>query len=357
MVESMRFFKALLFCICLSLPAHAADKDQARLNSDLVYKAQFGKAEDVAILLESGADPESANALDQSAMAIAAQRKEDEGINIMEALVKSGANIDGRDPNNQTPLFYAARTGNLDAVKWLLAHGADYAAYDKNNNTARTLAFSQGHKHIQEYMDEFVKRLSAERNAQYEQMNKEIQANYIERQKEIIARERRLVEEQKELERQRRMLDESKQKATQKDRETAYNAAKADNEKLEDLYESGAFEKSLRTLSFEACAFQYWSYVRDVRVTAEPGEEELNALIHRYANSVPALRRELRETYRLRREYLNRIVNPSQNKIQSQLASLGSNATLAKEGVGRKADAEKRCREIANSWRMELRKE
>src|SRR5205814_6210457 len=43
-------------------------------------------------------------------------------------LVDHGANIDAKDLRNQTPLMWAAARNNADAVKVLIAHGADVNA-------------------------------------------------------------------------------------------------------------------------------------------------------------------------------------------------------------------------------------
>jgi len=54
----------------------------------------------------------------------------------MELLAASGADLDARDEGQGTLLMYFARQGNAEAVRWLLAHGADRNARDKSGKTA-----------------------------------------------------------------------------------------------------------------------------------------------------------------------------------------------------------------------------
>lgn len=51
------------------------------------------------------------------------------------AQVGSGANVDGQDEHGLTPLFYAARHGNTNALAFLLAHGADASHQSKTGET------------------------------------------------------------------------------------------------------------------------------------------------------------------------------------------------------------------------------
>ena len=51
-------------------------------------------------------------------------------------LLQAGANPNGRDKNNSTPLMYAARDGHLPCVQLLLHFGADPIFKDNHGWTA-----------------------------------------------------------------------------------------------------------------------------------------------------------------------------------------------------------------------------
>ena len=59
---------------------------------------------------------------------------------IVELLLVHHAGINEGDRNGDTPLHYAARGGNLSAVRVLLDHGADPTVWNKQNRTAADVA-------------------------------------------------------------------------------------------------------------------------------------------------------------------------------------------------------------------------
>ena len=58
----------------------------------------------------------------------------------MRLLLESGAAIENRREDGDTPLIVAAAYGDTDAVKSLLEKGADVAARDKEGSTALVAA-------------------------------------------------------------------------------------------------------------------------------------------------------------------------------------------------------------------------
>lgn len=57
-----------------------------------------------------------------------------------------------RGDNNKTILMYACWVGNIDAVKHLVAHGADVNALDSGSASALHLAIWKGHNEIALYL-------------------------------------------------------------------------------------------------------------------------------------------------------------------------------------------------------------
>jgi ankyrin repeat protein len=92
------------------------------------------------LLLERGAE---ANALGADGLTpllhLTKTRSKADPIPVMELLIASGADLDARDDTQGTLLMHFARRGNAEAVRWLLAHGADRNARNKNGKTALEL--------------------------------------------------------------------------------------------------------------------------------------------------------------------------------------------------------------------------
>jgi beta-lactamase regulating signal transducer with metallopeptidase domain/ankyrin repeat protein len=67
----------------------------------------------------------------------------------MELLLSAGADINGRSgPESETALMIAAKRGNAEMTRELLAHGADVSLKDTNGETAAALAQMHGHPEI-----------------------------------------------------------------------------------------------------------------------------------------------------------------------------------------------------------------
>lgn len=88
----------------------------------LVFAAQKGDAKSVASLLAAGADPNSTLPNHMSVLQVAALGGKNKAA---EALLDKGANVDVADSSGLTPLHVSAQTGNLALVKDLLAKHAN----------------------------------------------------------------------------------------------------------------------------------------------------------------------------------------------------------------------------------------
>ena len=122
--------------VLLDYGANLDDRGRYGLTA-LHYAVRGGKLPLIKLLLERGAQ---ANALDDDGLTpllhLSKTRSKVDPIPVMELLAASGADIDARDENHGTLLMYFARRGNVGAVQWLLAHGADRNTRNKSGKTA-----------------------------------------------------------------------------------------------------------------------------------------------------------------------------------------------------------------------------
>jgi ankyrin repeat protein/truncated hemoglobin YjbI len=122
--------------VLLDYGAGVGDRGRHGLTA-LHYAVRGGKLPLIKLLLERGAE---VNALDTAGLTpllhLSRTRSKADPIGVMEVMAASGADLDVRDETQGTLLMYFARRGNTEAVRWLLAHGADRDARNKNGMTA-----------------------------------------------------------------------------------------------------------------------------------------------------------------------------------------------------------------------------
>jgi ankyrin repeat protein len=118
---------ALLFVASISATAFATG------NNDLIKAVQKGDFTSAVVLLDEGMNPNIIES-GQSPLMIAARNGE---IQITRALVAFGADVNLRNDDGTTALMLAARNGNTLVVEMLLKAGADA---DLRNNRGFTSA-------------------------------------------------------------------------------------------------------------------------------------------------------------------------------------------------------------------------
>eukprot|EP00300_Choanocystis_sp_HF-7_P014781 c18819_g1_i4.p1 GENE.c18819_g1_i4~~c18819_g1_i4.p1 ORF type:complete len:278 (+),score=38.82 c18819_g1_i4:60-836(+) len=160
--------------------------------------AWYGQAEIVGLLLQHGANPDTANPVSQhlpllfvvflklailrscflslqqpppkkqqqpeetnkkqfgsSVLHIGAMRGNTE---IVRLLLSHRARINRTDDNGWTPIHAAVHNAQVDVIKLLLQHGADVNAINNNGRTPRGVAVVLGHKHVVELLDQEMRR-------------------------------------------------------------------------------------------------------------------------------------------------------------------------------------------------------
>lgn len=111
----------------------------------LIWAAQQGHADAVALLLARGAKVDLTDKKGYTALIWAAQQGQ---VDVMKQLLAAGAAIAPREKHGYSALDWASRQGHLDAVKLLLAHGADPALHFPNSPTPLELARRSGNAEL-----------------------------------------------------------------------------------------------------------------------------------------------------------------------------------------------------------------
>ncbi len=327
-----------------SVPASTA------ADEELIYRASLGRAEDIKLLLEKNANP---NVIDKNKVPVlflAVNRKDPEALNVVTTLLDGGAKINTKDSNGQTALYHAARNGNPEMVEYLLYRGIDYYSLDNYGDIARTLAFRAGHEKIVTLMDDFVKQQTAQtlNLDQSVQLMSEAQKKRMAEaeQKKTAEAEAKKVAERKRVEDIKRKIEEMRIKAEKK-------RAEEEAIRLKEYEENVAkMDAKVYTISYNACAFQYWSYCRDARQTIEPSKEHLNEILGKHKKMVESTSLEVMSMFETDKTYTEKIIEPSKKAIFDQLEAMPSRTYRKENGVGTLKDVAERCGKIATTWQV-----
>lgn len=113
--------------------------------SPLMSAVVAGKLDIVKALVKSGAWVNYLNSLAVNALWIAANKGE---LEIVRYLTKQGAYLNNRNNEDVTPLMAAAMNGHLDVVKFLLSSKAKLDLASKEGDTALMFALGQKHPEV-----------------------------------------------------------------------------------------------------------------------------------------------------------------------------------------------------------------
>ncbi len=341
-------------------PALAAPKED--LGVSLAFAAAAGAPAEVKTLLEKGAKPDSSrNSVGVPALSLAAQRRDKNMAPVADLLLKGGASIEIEDKNGQTPLFYAAKSGNTEGVKFLLARGADFYHADSAKRTARDVASAEGKKDIVTLMDEHVRNQTSEVLKQYEERNKEI----ADRNAAIVERNKELVERDKKMQAQHQQIKENfDRKAAMEEAAKEAAARRAAGEKRRDeqdvnritrkkTLDTDKLEETLRRMSYHTCASEYWKFLRRVKQENEFTREEMKIQQDAHDTLTDEAITLLRKEFRASDVYMLRVVNPTVKQIKDDMKLHATNANRKAEGIGTRKDMDERCSDIADQWELE----
>src|SRR3989442_14684197 len=115
----------------------------------LHWAAQWDDVATVDLLIRAGAEINVTNDYGVTPLAVASQNGSTASATVVEKLLEAGANPNARLPSGETVLMTASFAGNADAVKALLAGGANVnAAETARGQTALMWAVSEGHPDV-----------------------------------------------------------------------------------------------------------------------------------------------------------------------------------------------------------------
>jgi hypothetical protein len=122
---------------------------KAASDEEIVYRATFGRADDIDILLKKGADVNAKNDQGWSILAIASDRVDPEAPKIVASLLKGGANPNVFDPVSKSyPILNAVKNDSAAIVKLLIDAGADYKVKDASGKSLIDYANARGKKEV-----------------------------------------------------------------------------------------------------------------------------------------------------------------------------------------------------------------
>ena len=147
-----------VFKVLLETPGIDLEARSANGNTALMMAAYKHKREAVDALLAKGA---KVNQSGWTALHYAASAGD---LPIMRLFLARGAKVDAYAPTNITPLMFAAREGQEEAVKLLLASGADASLKSSHGWTAAQFALAADKPGVAAIIDKFQQERSQERS-------------------------------------------------------------------------------------------------------------------------------------------------------------------------------------------------
>jgi hypothetical protein len=267
---------------------------------------------------------------------------------VVKALLDAGADINAKDAQGQNALFYAVRRNSKDMVQFLLDHGINYYAPDNDGMIARTLAFNLGHKDLMDQMDKFVVAQTDKVNEQYKEYNRQLE----ERNKQIEEQNKTAMEDAERQAKEQPPAAAPATPAAPTDAKTDYLDTLAPKESIDAVIkrQTPAFEADMRSFAFQNCAFQYWSFCRQVKQRTDLSAEELRVAIDTHREQVLELGKKVTADYKLEPSYVDNVGKSAMQRINDDLDSMPSKTYRFEQGVCMMPDLSTRCTDVAETW-------
>ena len=118
----------------------------------LMFSTYYSKYEESKVLVSLGANLNYKTSKNLTFLHLASNQG---SIGLCDFYIKKGILIDSQDSSGITPLMMACESGNLDVVKFLLNHKANYMLKDKEQKTCIDYCHKNNHEHIIKYLNFF----------------------------------------------------------------------------------------------------------------------------------------------------------------------------------------------------------
>jgi ankyrin repeat protein len=128
----------------------------------LLAAASWGRAANLKLLLDNGADIETRDDDGNTALIIASSGLAVSTIDTVRLLLDRGANVEAKNSDGDTALILAASkdgVDNVDIVKLLLSRGANIRSKDAEGNTPLALAQKDGRSEIVQLLQRTARRI------------------------------------------------------------------------------------------------------------------------------------------------------------------------------------------------------
>lgn len=326
MSKNLSFLLIAMVLFGISHSCYAGSKNKLRDN--IVYRVNLGRPDDVALLLKQGASVDEVNESGAPLISLAAIRSDVEGLTIIKLLVGAGADINKADKRGQTALFYAAKAGNKETVKYLLEQKINYSTTDNSGNNARVVAYQTGHSDIIEILDNFVREQNELNRKRYEEINKTLDEYNKNIQKQV-----------------NQNTNGTSANITNNTKNAVNTAAKP----VDPNSQSAKVKDLVYKTSFAACSNAYWKFCN---LYSQPTEFAGNVIgiAETQVKQAKKMAGELINDYHIDINIIKNMMADSATKINNQLNALVSNEARKEAGVGSMEDMSRRCVVIASAW-------
>lgn len=115
----------------------------------LMFAAWYGDADQVRLLIDTGADVNAGDKDERTALMFAARYGDADRVRL---LIDAGADVNARDGDGRTALMRAAQRGRLENVEILVQSGASITAPCRDGKTALDMAMEENHSHVASYL-------------------------------------------------------------------------------------------------------------------------------------------------------------------------------------------------------------
>ncbi len=131
----------LITALLIFFTAHAyAQQPPYSLDDDLIYRINFGRVDDIKILLDKGANPNAVSNTGEYAISVAIGRDDEQSAAIVKALLDKGANPNVYDRSGLYPIVSAVLNNKPEIVTDLIDKNADYHIKSPSGRTLLEIA-------------------------------------------------------------------------------------------------------------------------------------------------------------------------------------------------------------------------